>query len=516
MATTEHIAAVVEAADGIVGDALTEVPAPGLGVGIVHRGELVYAGGFGAADIDAGRSVDRDTIFRIGSISKTFVAVAIMQLRDRGLLELDDPLERHLTDWRIEPAPGSEPITLRHLLTHTSGIGEIRALSDAWRPGGRLKWDPDKGPVPDLPTFYGGGFQAEVPVGTKWAYANHAYGTLGHVVETVSGEPFAAYMIDNVFTPLGMDHSDFLRSDRVEDRLAVGYGKVSKKPPEPVDYHEIVIPGAGSIFSSVRDMGRYVAAITGGGANDHGRVLKEDSFAELLRPHWRLDGRLPFRQGLAFMIGDVDGHRVVHHGGGWHGFISFLMAAPDDDLGVVAFANSASMAPYEVTERLLFALLDAPDPRDGVPVPGLREPVEVWPDLVGAYGPAPGFKTNFRFHGMFAGQLDILVNDGHLAARGLVGSLGKPTRLYPLDPDDPLRYRGVVEVEGRRQLLDIAFVREPDGTVQTVNLELLLPMQAHRRPAFKDLRKIGKGAAGLAGLGALGWWVKRRFTGEAE
>lgn len=511
MVTTAHVNDVVARADDMVGDLLAQMPAPGLGVGIVHAGDLVWGRGFGAAVIASGRQVDLDTVFRIGSISKTMVAIAILQLRDRGVLDLDDPLERHLRSWRIHPAKGSRPITIRDLLTHTSGIGELRGVSDLWKPGGKLKWNPDKGATPDLPTYYGDGFRADVPAGTKWAYANHAFATLGHLIEEVDGRPFPRYMIDEVFEPLGMGGSDFHRTDRVADRLATGYTNPRGKPVSPVDYHEIVIPGAGSVFSSVREMSRYVAAILGGGANGHGRVLKETSFAELLEPQWALDERLSFRQGLSFMLDDLDGHRVAHHGGGWAGFISFLMAAPDQDVGVVAFTNSESAVSYEVAGALMRALLDVTDPRESIPVPGVREPAEVWPELVGAYGPSPGLLTNVRVHGALGGQLDVTIHEGHLALRGLVGKLSKPLRLHPLSSDDPLRYRALVD-EGQRLVpLDVAFVRGADGAVDAVNLEMLLPMRLHRRPPSRDLRRWLGLAAVTAPVAAIAGIAARRL-----
>lgn len=507
----EHVRSIVNRADDIVRDVLVEMPVPGFGVGLVYRGRLVYGRGFGKADVRGGPDVDANTVFRIGSIAKTFVAIALLQLRDRGLLELDDALDDHLDDWRIEPA-GSVPITLRDLLTHRSGIGELRGLSDLWRRGGRLAWDSSKQPLPDLPSFYDGGFTAEVPVGSKWAYANHAFGTLGHVVESVSGQPFDQYMIDNVFGPLGMDSSDFMRSPRVNDRLAKGYKPSRRHGLKEVEYRDIVIPGAGSTFSTVADMARYVAAVIGGGANDHGRVLKEDSFAELFEPQWRLDDRLGFQQGLAFLLDHVGRHRVVHHGGGWHGFISYLIAAPEQEIGIVAFTNHMSQAPYEVAQRFMREALTAPDPRQEIPVPGVREPAEVWPDLTGGYGPAPGLLTNFRFHQAFGGQVDVVVHDGHLAIRGLVGKLRKPARLYALSNDDQMRYRAVVQLMDQPVPLDVAFVCGPDGDVTSLNMQLMGPIQVHRRSRIKDLRLWAKVLAGAAATGIAGWRLARRFN----
>src|SRR5215469_7390924 len=134
----------------VIAGVLHRHPAGGLAAGVVGREGLEFFEGFGVADTALGTPITQHTVFRIGSISKTFTAIAVMQLRDRGLLELDDPVGEHLRSYRLAPAQSSfQPATIRHLLTHTGGIGEVRGLADLFRPTIGLALPRDR-PAPSL------------------------------------------------------------------------------------------------------------------------------------------------------------------------------------------------------------------------------------------------------------------------------------------------------------------------------------------------------------------------------
>jgi CubicO group peptidase (beta-lactamase class C family) len=271
-----------EQLDELAVAAFNRQPLAGLALGIVRDGELAYERGLGFADVGTKRPVTADTVFRIGSISKTFTAIAVMQLVERGRLDLDDPVNEHLRGFRVEHGPGSPPITIRHLLTHTSGLGELRKLTDVARPVIGLGVDVGK-PMPTLPELYAPVLRAEIGPEEKWAYANHGFAALGQMVEDVVGRPFADHLREAVFEPLGLRRTDFLRSERVRSELAVGYAFKGKRLKAVKD-REIVIAPAGSIFSSVRDLALYAAALIGGGANEHGRVLERETLARMWEP----------------------------------------------------------------------------------------------------------------------------------------------------------------------------------------------------------------------------------------
>jgi CubicO group peptidase (beta-lactamase class C family) len=242
--TDEQLAEVLERADELVIGAMNEDAAPGMGVGIVRGSETIYAKGFGLADAARERPVSPRTVFRIGSISKTMTAIGLMQLWEQGFFGLDDPVNDHLKHYQVNrPDRATPPVTFRHLLTHTSGIGELRGVTDLFKPVIGLGTKPGK-PVPTPAQYYPKGLRPAVRPGTKRVYSNHAFNTLGQLVEDISGEPFVEYMRRQVFEPLGMENTDYVPSERSREALAQGYS-FSRGALKPVDYLEITARGLG-------------------------------------------------------------------------------------------------------------------------------------------------------------------------------------------------------------------------------------------------------------------------------
>jgi CubicO group peptidase (beta-lactamase class C family) len=495
--TQERLAKVLEQANESIVRAMNEDAAPGMGVGIVRGPETIYAKGFGLADAEQEKSVSPRTVFRIGSISKTMTAIGLMQLWEQGLFGLDDPVNGYLKSYDVrQPDQTAPQVTFRHMLTHTSGLGELRGVTDLFRPVIGLGVKPGK-PTLTPAEYYPKGLRTAVRPGTKWAYSNHAFNTLGQLVEDISGEPFAAYMRRQVFEPLGMESTDYLLSERVREALAQGYN-FSMGKLKPVDYLEITVRGAGSVFSTVEDMCRYVAALLGGGANERGRVLKRETLSLMMEPHYRLEDRLP-AMGLAFLLEDFDGHTVAGHDGGWPGFLSSMLLCPAEEVGVVAFVNASSKAAHEAADELMRGLLDVPGPPSRLPRAGVLESPHLWPELRGFYGPEGPLNTNLRLWGMYAGELEIRVEDKHLVLRALAGPLRKGARLYPTDPSDPLAFEVLVEGQAH----PVVFGRE-EGRAQRlcVGFDRLT-----KRPRARSVRfKAQAGAATVAaGFGAAAW-----------
>jgi CubicO group peptidase (beta-lactamase class C family) len=476
----------------------------GLAVGVVRGGALVHFVGLGLADAAAGRPVDADTVFRIGSISKTFTGIATLQLVEEGLLALDDPVNEHLRGFRIEHGdPATPPVTIRHLLTHTAGLGELRRWTDLVRPTIGLASKLDR-PLPSLTELYAPVLRTELAPGAKWAYANHGFAALGQLVEDVGGDPFAERVRARIFEPLGMEHTDFLRTERVRDRLAVGYA-LRRGRLKPVKDTEIVVAPAGSIFSTTADMARYVVALASGGAP----LLRPESLEQMLTPQGESDPHLP-AMGLAFMLDRLGEFRVAGHDGGWPGFISSLLVAPEAGIGVVAFTNtSAGLAPHTLTERALARLLDAPLPAEAKPPPVPASP-HLWPELAGVYKPRPGLATNFRWWPILGGEVEIAVRHGHLIARAPspVKLLRKGVRLEAADPDDALAF----EARHEDVVLPVRFERGEDGNIRSVRTGSTRGgfLQLYRRPRATSLRLWGQVGAGAAALGTGTALVRRR------
>ena len=476
----------------------------GLAVGIVRDGKLVHFAGVGLADAETGRRVDVDTVFRIGSISKTFTGIAVLQLAEEGLLTLDDPVNEHLRGFRIEhDDPAAPPVTIRHLLTHTAGLGELRRWSDLVRPTIGLASKVDR-PLPSLRDFYAPVLRAELEPGAKWAYANHGFAALGQLVEDVGGEPFAERLRRRIFEPLGMEETDFLRTERVRSGLAIGYA-LRRGGLKPVKDTEIVVAPAGSIFSTTTDMARYAAALANGGAP----LLRPETFAQMLAPQGDGDPRQP-AMGLAFFLDRLGEHRVAGHDGGWPGFISSLLVAPDVGVGVLAFTNTtAALAPHSVTERALARLLGVPDAAE-TELRAVPASPHLWPELAGIYKPLPGLGTNFRWWQLLGGEVEVGVRAGRLTARAPspLKALRKGVRLDAVDPGDPLSF----EIRQGEVVLPVRFARGENGQITSVSTASTRGgfLELHRRPRATSVRLWGQACAGAAALGAGSALLRRR------
>jgi CubicO group peptidase (beta-lactamase class C family) len=424
-------------------EALDRWPSAGLAVGVVRDGSLAWFLGHGVADAASKEPVTEDTVFRVGSISKTFTAIAVMQLAEQGSIDLDAPASDYLRSFRLVPARASfRPATVRHFLTHTAGIGYWRRASDLLRPAlGAGDRAPRSGALP-LADYYRAGLPIEVEPGTKWTYTNHGFATLGQIVEDVSGRPLDRYLRDHVFEPLRMEHTDLIRSERVRTRLATGY-VLRAGGLTPVADRDVPTPGAAGIYSTPGDMALYVAALLRGGTGDHGSVLGPATLASMLRPSFQPDPRVP-GWGLGFELGEEGGHRIAGHTGVLSGFLSAFLVAPDDGAGVVAFSNTGGLdgrgAPDLVASAVLRRVLGLPAESTRADIPARPD---AWNDICGWYAPDPGPITNLFVRAVLGAGAEVTVRGGHLMLKALtpVPGMRKGLRLHPDDPSDPLAFR---------------------------------------------------------------------------
>lgn len=331
----------------------------GVAVAVVTTDEPPAFECVGLAD-RGGRAVAPDTVFRIASISKTLTAIGLMQLRDAGLFQLDDPVNDYLQGFRIETPVGAPEVTFRHLLTHTAGLGELPRASDLVR---RAAWGvgPPGARAADLASLYGGVLRAEVAAGSKWAYANHGFAVVGQLVEDTSRRPFARYMRERVLQPLGMTHTDYVRTERVADALATGYHWILGRFRPVKDYEHILL-GPGSVLSSLHDMARYATWLLHAGPGTDGDVLASESLGEMMSTQFSVDPRLSTGMGLAFFLDRIGDHRVCGHDGNNPGFASALLVAPDDGAAVVVLTNTSSfLGARLLAASALRSLLGVPD-----------------------------------------------------------------------------------------------------------------------------------------------------------
>jgi CubicO group peptidase (beta-lactamase class C family) len=494
-----------------IAELLNRWPAVGLAVGVVRNGRLEFFHGHGVADIASNTPITQDTVFRIASITKTFTAIAVMQLWEQGLVDLDAPANNYLRAYRLVPAKASfRPATVRQLLTHTAGIPEVvhpsRMIRYVFGESFRLEER-----LPTLAEYYRGGLRLVTEPGTTFRYTDHSFATLGQLVEDVSGMPLDRYFREHTFDPLGMADTDLLRSERVRSRLATGYN-LGSKGPQAVTDRQWVTAAASSIYSSPRDMARYLAALMGGGTGEHGAVLKPATLAMMFKPQYRPDPRVG-GIGLAFSRFSLGGHLAVEHEGILPGFNSDIFVAPDDGIGVMAFTNGARQAmlwlPAEAG-RLLSYLLGVPDEVIRTDVP--HHP-ELWGDLCGWYNlPAP--LTDTRARSMFGLGAEVFVRRGQLILRTLspIPAVYKGFVLHPDDDKDPYVFRIDLSQFGIGTAR-VIFSRDPERGTTQVQLDLY-PLALQQQPAIKNPRLWSTGVLGALGVAATATAVRRRRIGH--
>lgn len=321
---------------------------PGAVVGVVAGDDLVWAEGFGHADVEAGRPMSTDTRFRMASHSKLFTATAIMQLREEGRIRLDDPVTDYLPWFMFRSAaPDDPPITIEHLLTHSSGLP--REAGPHWTD---LDF-PTAEEVRALMKDRLAPFSPEV----RWKYSNLAYTIAGMIVEQVSGMSWAEYLERNVFGPLGMSASSV---DRPDPLMAVGYG-----PRQPDGSREVYpfvdargMAAATGLTSTVEDMARFVSAQFRAGARGGNRLLSTASLREMHRVRM-LENTWTSGQGIGFSVRRVDGKLYVGHGGGYPGYTTNTTIRLDSKVGVIVLTNTNDSDPGQIAQELMSTVGEA-------------------------------------------------------------------------------------------------------------------------------------------------------------
>ncbi len=493
-----------------VREVLHHWPVAGLAVGVVQDGSLAWFHAHGFADLRSGTPVDADTVFRIDSITKTMTAIAVLQLSERGLVDLDAPANDYLRAYQLIPARASfRAATVRHLLTHTAGVRAVRGPADLLRP--YLGWSvPAGAPVPRLADYYGEGVRIDVEPGTKWAYSNSGYATLGQIVEDVSGVPLGRYLRERLFGPLGMASSDLTRSQRVGSRLATGY-QLHGRGLRVVPDREMAIAGAGSVYSTTADMARYVAALLAGGASAAGPLLSPSALAVMFEPHYQPDPRIP-GMGLGFFRGHADSHRTVGHDGIWAGHHAAMVLAPDDGVGVVCLTNTGPFSPLAAAGPVAAVVLRAVLGLGAdMPRPDVPEQPWMWRELCGWYSLGPGLLTDPQPR--MLGPVEVAVRGGQLVIRGQlpVPAVRSGLRLHP-DGADPAAFRVVVPGFGSGTS-EVVFSRDAAGKVTALHLGYL-PLTFRKRPDIANPRPWTAGAL-AAGAAAL-LVARRRHAGTTS
>ena len=297
---------------------------PGLALAVVRDGKVKKVKGYGLADVELSARATAHSVFQWASVSKQFTATAIMQLVQDGKLKLEDPVQRHYTN---APAAWSN-VTVRHLLTHTSGIKSYTDLPNFF---GTIRKDytPEEllGLVIDRPLDFS--------PGEKWAYCNTGYYLLGLIIEKTSGQSYADFLSAHIFQPAGMGTARVNHQFEVIPNRATGYEIRSNR----VWRSEFVSPtqpfAAGALVGTALDLAKWDAALY------TDKILPRRALEEMWTPVKLTDGKTsPY--GYGWQVDDIRKHHFVGHGGGIHGFTSFILRLVDDKLTVIVLANTGA------------------------------------------------------------------------------------------------------------------------------------------------------------------------------
>jgi len=474
-------------------------------ISVVKDGKLLFARGYGYADLEKRTPVSPETtLFRPGSTSKLFTWTAVMQQVEQGKLDLDHDVNDYL-DFKIPPRDG-KPVTLRQLMTHTAGFEDTAR--------GLLPRKPED---VNLERYLKTHIPARIfAPGEIVAYSNYGCGLAGYIVQRVSGEGFDEYVQKHIFEPLGMHHSSFAMPlpPPLAPLMAKGYKSASDGKPQPF---ELVDPApAGAMSSSATDMANFMIAQLQGGRFGDTRILQQAT-AELMHSpqHTAAPGLAGF--DLGFYQEDRNGQRIVGHGGDTIVFHSDLHLLLDANVGIFMSFNSAGDAgsAHVIRKAIFQAFLDRYFPQ-AAPTPATVATAKADAARVaGWYQASRRNDSALRMLYLF-GQVHVSAKpDGTLSVSMLNDYAGKPLQWHETGP---LHYS---EVNGKSQL---AFVADAQGGIRYWASDAEVPVFVFQRvSAAKSMGVVGPlmGLSIVVLLATLltwfvGWWVRRHYRRTLE
>ncbi len=328
----------------VVLEELKETNTPGATVAIVSGERVIYTKAFGISNVETGAPMTPDMLFRIGSTTKMFTATALVTLAEEGKLKLDEAIAKHVDGLN----PKLAGLTAHQLLTHTSGVIDEAPMygeHDDSAMGRTIRsWKED---------------QLFTEPGKIISYSNPGYWLAGFVVETISKKPFADHMSESIFKPLGMTSTTFRPTVAMTYPLAQGHNASGKSAPtvvRPFADNAASWP-AGSMFTNVLDLSRFIIAFMNGGKLEGKQVLSPQVIAKLSTPQVSIPSDPNAKYGYGLMISNHRGVRVVEHGGSRSGYGSVIKMAPEHRFAVIVLGNRTGVALNKTAEKAMELML---------------------------------------------------------------------------------------------------------------------------------------------------------------
>ncbi len=419
---------------------LAEEHVPGVGIALVTNDGIEWSGGVGKADVAKGTDVTADTMFRVGSITKCFVALAILRLVDEKKIALDAKLKDLAPEIAFDNAwESTRPITVAHLLEHTAGF-------DDFRPPEYVATRDDV-PLRDVLAVDPRSRVSRWSPGTRHSYSNPGFTIAGYLIEKTTGRAYEDYVRDVLLTPLGMTNADLRRTPAVDARLAQGYVDAT---PTPVAYISIQHRPAGNLHASPAELARLVQLFLGRGEIDGKRLFSPETIVAMEKPRTLPPNVLGVGYGLANYTSLVNGYVAHGHNGGIDGFLSEAMYIPERGVGWVVLINAGSSNALDRVRRLAARYLTRDMPKPELPTAAT---MAIDASRAGYYAPAnPRLQIMAGMEHLFGGRT-IVVKDGALWERSF---RERAKQLVPTGAPDGFRS----DDEGTTRL---AFARDDAG-----------------------------------------------------
>jgi CubicO group peptidase (beta-lactamase class C family) len=403
---------------------------PGAGIALISNGQLLWCGGIGKADMAKNRDVTCDTEFRVGSISKTFISLALLKLEEEGRINLQSRLEDVAPEVPFHnPWESTNPVRITNLLEHTAGFDDM-AFREVYN-----TQDPPDISMPEVLKKFPKPQNVRWPPSTRFAYANPDYGVAGYLVEKISRRPWTEYVRKAILVPLEISTGDFDLTAANRALLSEGFQQGPKPgtSPQPVPYKEIYLRPAGDMKASPAELAKLVQFFLRRGATNEKQLLKPETIARMEYPQTPSSSRNGLRLGYGLAnYAEVTGGIVTHgHDGGIDGFLSTYRYMPEQNWGYVVLLNAAySGKALEDLNKLAIAFLSHDFPK---PQPTLSQHApQDFKNFAGFYTPRAPRNQLFSFIDDLFGGIRVRVFNGKLSVGGI---FDKSQPLVPVSPN---------------------------------------------------------------------------------
>jgi CubicO group peptidase (beta-lactamase class C family)/D-alanyl-D-alanine dipeptidase len=473
---------------------------PAFSIALVDGNQIVWAQGFGYQDPDKKTPATAHTVYRVGSVSKLFTDIGIMQMVEAGKINLDAPVSQYISDFHPQNQ-FAKPITLRELMSHRSGLLREPPVGNYF--------DPTE-PTLQATVRSMNSTQLVYEPGTHSKYSNAGIAVVGYTLQELNHQSFSEYLKQTVLVPLGMSESSFAPEPDLIRDLAKAYMWSYDGTKFPAPTFQLGLAPAGCMYSTVTDLAQFLMVLFDGGRSAKSQILKPETLEQMWTPQFAKPGeKRGF--GLGFQVSELDGHRVIGHGGAIYGFATEVVGMPDEKLGVVTVTtmDAANAVSNVVARQALQSMLAL---HSGKPLPAFENteavPIELARKIAGRYGegddaidlmeregtvhmlPVGGdFESELRTLGdalVPDGKLDIELDIKYIPADGgirLGDKLLKRVEL-PRPARSPDQFDGLIGQYGWDH--DILYVFEKDGKLNVlIEWFEFDPLQQQSRDVFK-------------------------------